>query len=460
MMIRNRLTLLFTTVVAAIMLLFAFAVYFFYAHDRQDEFRKLLHQQALMKASLLFDAGVDPTVLQLIYKNSRNVLHQEEVAIYDTAFVLRYHDAVDIDFVKETRPMIDAVKRQKSIAFIQDDWQVVGFLYRHSGQDYVITAAAHDDYGLHTLANLRDILIVLFLSSIIVTLLVSRFLAHQSLKPISSVVSGVEEITATNLDSRLDEGNSKDEIAVLSITFNRMLDRLEHSFEAQKQFVVNISHELRTPLAAIIAELDLARLRSRSADDYREAIDRARNDAGRLARLTSLLLDLAKASYDRTEIAMHDVRIDEVLIDASGSIHRNDPEADVNAVYDGEIEDDREITVRGNHYLLSTAFSNIMENGCKYSADRSVDVHISAVDGTVTVRFVDNGVGIPPDDVPHIFTPFFRGSNTKPAHGSGIGLSLTHRIIALHGGSITFESRLNEGTTFIVTLPNIGADRR
>ncbi len=460
MMIRNRLTLLFTTVVAAIMLLFAFAVYFFYAHDRQDEFRKLLHQQALMKASLLFDAGVDPTVLQLIYKNSRNVLHQEEVAIYDTAFVLRYHDAVDIDFVKETRPMIDAVKRQKSIAFIQDDWQVVGFLYRHGGQDYVITAAAHDDYGLHTLANLRDILIGLFLSSIVVTLLVSRFLAHQSLKPISSVVSGVEEITATNLDSRLDEGNSRDEIAVLSITFNRMLDRLEHSFEAQKQFVVNISHELRTPLAAIIAELDLARLRSRSADDYRDAIDRARNDAGRLARLTSLLLDLAKASYDSTEIAMHDVRIDEVLIDASGAVHRSDSEADVNVVYDDEIEDDREITVRGNHYLLSTAFSNIMENACKYSADRSVDVHIDAIDDAVTVRFVDNGAGIPPHDVPHIFTPFFRGSNTKPAQGSGVGLSLTHRIIALHGGSITFESRLNEGTTFVVTLPSIGADRR
>src|SRR5579872_2059526 len=115
MKIRSKLTLLFTALFAALLLVFALAIYFSNAKDREEQYYKRLRQQAITKTNLLMGAKVQPTVLQLIYKNSLNSLPQEEVAVYDTGFHLLYHDAVYIDKVKETRGMIDSIVRLKQI---------------------------------------------------------------------------------------------------------------------------------------------------------------------------------------------------------------------------------------------------------------------------------------------------------------------------------------------------------
>jgi signal transduction histidine kinase len=261
--IRTKLTLLFILI-----LVFAFAIYISHAENREDEFFKRLKQQAITKANLLLDANVDPEILQIIYKNTRNSLYLEEVAIFDTDFNLLYHDAVDIDFVKETENMIQEIKAKGDISFIQDGWQVVGFLFPYQGVNYIITAAAYDEYGYSKLQNLRYTLLIAFLFAIVVIYLLGLFYSKQVLKPIASVVNRVEEITATNLDLRVDEGKNKDEIGELAFTFNKMLDRLEKSFDAQKQFVSTISHELRTPLSAIIGEIEIAKSKSRNLEEY------------------------------------------------------------------------------------------------------------------------------------------------------------------------------------------------
>ncbi|MEJ7678446.1 MAG: hypothetical protein WKG06_11415 [Segetibacter sp.] len=113
MKIRNKLTLLFTLLFASLLLLFAVFIFVTSSTNRKEEYYKRLRQRAIVKANLLFDAKVEPVVLQVIYKNSQNSLLQEEVAIYDTSFNLLYHDAVDIDKVKETRSMIDEIVQKK-----------------------------------------------------------------------------------------------------------------------------------------------------------------------------------------------------------------------------------------------------------------------------------------------------------------------------------------------------------
>ena len=257
MKIRLKLTLLFTALFAALLLVFALAIYFSHARDREDQYFKRLHQQAVTKANLLLGAKVQPAVLQLIYKNSLNSLPQEEVAIYDTAFHLLYHDAVYIDRVKETRGMIDMIVQQHEIHFYVNDLQAIGFLYSYNGKPYVITAAAKDLDGLGRFRDLRIALIVGFIIAILLTLLAGTLFSRQALQPVSRIVDKVEEITASHLDLRITQGAGKDEIAELAQTFNRMLDRLENSFDAQKQFVSHIAHELRTPMATIIGELEI-----------------------------------------------------------------------------------------------------------------------------------------------------------------------------------------------------------
>jgi signal transduction histidine kinase len=455
MKIRNRLTLLFTAITAALLLAFAFAIYFTYAENREDEFYRQLRQQAITKANLLFDAQVEPEVLQTIYHNTRTSLYQEEVAIYDTSFNLLYHDAVDIDFVKETREMIDQIRRKKEIQFSQAGTQVVGFLFQHQGATYVITAASYDEYGFTKLENLRLSLIIGLLAGTVLIFLMGRFFSRQALKPVSDMVDKVEAITVTNLDLRLHEGSGKDEIAELAVTFNQMLDRLENSFASQRQFVSNVSHELRTPLAAIIGELELAKAQKRNLQEYESAIDYALADAKKLARLSTGLLDLAKASYDQAAIKLKHVRLDELLLDARQQVLKANSGYRINILFEQEIEDERFVTIRGNEYLLKTAFSNLMENGCKFSQNRQSDVSIGYGENQTTLLFADQGIGIPKEEHGQVFDSFYRGSNRSFAEGHGIGLSLTHKIIALHKGEISFTSTPSEGTTFRVAFRHL-----
>nr|WP_293841745.1 ATP-binding protein [uncultured Arsenicibacter sp.] len=453
MKIRNRLTILFTAIITAILLFFAVTVYLAYADFRDDQYVKRIEQQAYTKVRLLLQGQISPSVLKVIYENQPNTLFQEEMAVYDDQFKLIYHDDISEDFVKETSAMLQQICRTGNVQFKQEDRQVVGFLYQHGERTYLVTAAAYDEYGLSKLANLRNTIILTFIISILVVVVAGRFFASQALAPMADVVRQVGQITATSLHNRVPEGNGRDEIAELAITFNQMLDRLEKSFEAQQHFVSNVAHETGTPLAGIIAELDLAQRRTRQTEDYQQIIQRVLADARRLGRLTDGLLNLAKASYDPSVITMKPLRIDEILLDASHQVIRKDSACRVDMAFDPLADTDEPIIVRGNEYLLRVAFANIMENSCKFSADHHCLVTIRQEDQGCAIYFRDEGVGIQPDDLPHLFTPFYRGSQARQAEGHGIGLSLTYRIVTLHHGRINVQSVPGAGTTFCIHLP-------
>jgi len=456
--IRLKLTLLFAGLFAALLLAFSLVIYFSNANQREEEYFKRLKQLAITKANLLLEAKVEPAVLQVIYENSLSTLPQEEVAVFDTSFNLLYHDVGKVDKLKETRGMIDSIITLKEIHFYVEDLQAIGFVYPFRGKSYVVTAAAKDDYGLDKLRHLRYNLLIGFAAAILLTLLAGILFSRKALAPVSKMVEKVGEISANRLDLRIDTGGRRDEIAELARTFNQMLDRLESSFDAQKQFVSNISHELRTPLAAIIAELEISAFKGRTVEEYRETIQLILQDAQRLSRLSNDLLDLAKASYDQSGIHFRPVRLDEVLLDARQSILRMNGSYRVDIRFEKEPEDSDGVVVRGNEYLLKVAFMNLIENACKFSDDHRCVVTISFGEGKTVIRFADDGIGIPAADVEYVFTPFYRGQNKKHAPGNGIGLSLTQKIVALHQGKIGMESRLGDGTTFTVTLAQYRED--
>ena len=452
MKIRLKLTLLFSGLFAILLLAFSLAVYFYNANQREEGYYKRLRQLAITKTNLLLRAHVEPSVLQLIYQNSLNTLPQEEVAIYDTSYHLLYHDAMDIDKVKETTGMIDSIIEKKEIHFYVDDLQAVGFVYQFGKKMYVITAAAKDDEGLSKLKTLAVVLAVGFALAILLTFLAGILFSRKALAPVAEMLGKVEAISASHLDLRLDTGNGRDEIAELAQTFNRMLNRLESSFGAQKEFVSNISHELRTPLAVIIAELEVSAINARTTNEYKEIIQLVLLEARKLSRLSNDLLDLAKATYDYSGITFKELRLDEVLLDATQGVLRSNPEYRVELLFEKEMEECEGISIKGNEYLLKVAFANLIENACKFSAGHLSTVAISFEGKDPVLRCSDRGIGISPSDLSKIFTPFYRGENKKYADGNGIGLSLTARIIHLHNGTISVDSVVDEGTTFTIRL--------
>lgn len=453
MKIRSKLTLLYTVITTTILLLFAIVIYYTARENREKEFYALLRKEAITKANLFFDAHVDVQTLQNIYRNNRQILDEVEVAIYTTDFGLLYHDAVDIDFVKETREMIDEINRKSQISFYQQDWQVIGLQYVYKSQKYIIIAAAYDQYGYKKLNSLLHTLIIACLLSILIIYLTGRFFAQRAFLPIKKMTQKAALISATNLDLRLPHYTSRDELAELAMTFNQMLDRLEQSFDSQKQFVSNISHELRTPLATIITELELAVHKDRTTHEYKIALSNALSDTKKLVRLSNDLLDFAKASYDPSEITFKKIRVDEVLLDAVQQLQKANVGYRIDINFEDGFEDDTQISIDGNAYLLHVALINLLENGCKFSSDKRVLVKIFSTLEYIHLHIVDHGIGISTADIDQIFMPFYRGENSTFCDGNGIGLSLTQKIINLHHGTIAVQSTPLVGTTFIIKLP-------
>jgi two-component system, OmpR family, sensor histidine kinase ArlS len=446
MSIKSRLTLLFTFISGGILLLFALFVYISAANDRRSEFYNTLRKEAITRANVLLGAGIEPETLQTIYLEHREVINEVEVAIYEPEFNLLYHDAVDIDFVKETPEMIAEIIEKGEIRFTQEGWEVIGILYHFNDNPYILTAAAYDDYGHTKLANLMNILVFSWLAAVVIIFFAGRFFAWRVLEPVSQMVDKAEEISASHIGLRLNEGNGKDELAELAIAFNRMLDRLEDSFDAQKEFVSNVAHEIRTPLAAVMGEIELALSQKRSKEAYEEALKKVMTDAGRLSRLSTGLLDMTKTTYESGQISMKKVRLDEILMDARNEVIKNNAGYHIHIQFDESNEDENLITLNGNYYLLKVAFVNLMDNACKFSDNKTANVELKIESSTLIASVEDKGVGISDDDLNNVFTPFYRGKNKIISEGSGIGLPLTQRIVELHNGQINLISKPEKGT--------------
>lgn len=456
MKIRTALTLKNTCVTATIFLLCMTLIYLVSEHTRDQTFFRNLKSEGITKANLFLAGQVDAQTMQSVYLNNKKFINEVEVAVYTTDFQMLYHDAIQNDIVKETQSMIDEIRQKKEIEFHIGKYQGIGMVYPYQGKEYIVTAAAYDGYGYDNLVGLQEALIALFIVGLSLLFVAGYYLARLSLKPIRNIVNEAETITASHIDRRIPVKNEKDELGELSIAFNALLDRLEISFNSQKMFVSNVSHELRTPLAALIAELDVSLQKERTNDQYRRAMQNMQQDAKRMTRLIDGLLNLAKADYCKEEISMREVRLDELLLDVRELLLRAHPDYTIELLFCNEEEDDdRLITTLGNPYLLNIAFSNLIENNCKYSANHSSIVQISFREKWSVVRMSDNGFGMSDKDKENLFTLFYRGRDEKVAKGHGIGMTLSQKIIHLHGGNIAVHSEQGKGTLFVVELPHV-----
>ena len=456
MKIRTKLTWQNTGVTAAVFLFCMCLIYLLSEQARSRTFFHDLKSEALTKAHLYLQNQVDAQTMQSIYLNNRKFINEVEVAVYTTDFRMLYHDAIQSDIIKEDRNMINDILRRKEIEFYLGRYQGIGMLYSFGGKDYIVTAAAYDGYGYNNLYELQQTLLILFVVGLTLLFLAGYFLARASLKPIRDIVKEAESITAQHIHKRLPVKNEKDELGELSTTFNALLERLEISFNSQKMFVSNVSHEMRTPLAALMAELDLALQKERTGEQYRQAMQNVLQDARRMNKLIDGLLNLAKADYQKEQIKMQEIRLDELLLDVREFILRAHPEYHIDLLFEQEeADDDRLITVMGNLYLLNIAFSNLIENNCKYSDNKSSFIQISYWDKHTVIRLSDSGIGMSDTDKAHLFTLFYRGTQENVTEGHGIGMALSQKIIHLHQGTISVHSEEGKGTTFVVELPHI-----
>lgn len=452
MTLRNRLTLLFTAIVSGLLLVFCLVIYVVAERHRANEYRERLRAEAITSAELLLGRDtVGRQLYKLLDKNHMTVLNEEEIIIYTYRNEIVYESGTDYLTVSQSR--LDQVRLTGEVYWRSGSREIVGVRFGDRTNRFVVLASAIDKYGFSKQRNLAGLLTTGWVLAVLIVFATGRIYAGRALRPIRRIIGQIDTVTASHLERRLAEGPNADELTQLARRFNRMLDRLEDAFRQQRTFVSNASHELRTPLTAITGQLEVALLAGDDLDDLRATVRSVLDDVRDLNRLTNGLLSLANVSADESAVVMGPVALDELIWQVRADLLRLRPDAGVAVSFDNLSEPPANLYVTGSEPLLRTALFNLLENGSKFAPDHQVSLRLTVEPGAFVLAFHNNGPSIAADELPEIFKPFRRGSNGRTVAGHGIGLSLTERIVQLHWGRLTVASDVEQGTTFIVSLP-------
>jgi signal transduction histidine kinase len=258
-----------------------------------------------------------------------------------------------------------------------------------------------------------------------------------------------QRISAEDLSARLNLPSTNDEVGRLAATFDHMLARLDEAFQRERQFTADASHELRTPLAAMQAIIGVIRTERRKPQDYELALDDLAEETDRLRSLTENLLLLARRDTNQPMV-FDEVDIALLLRDLSDSLRPLAEKKGLSLVSNLP----ERLMINGDSDGLIRLFVNLLDNAIKYTPSGSITISMSLpANNMLTVAITDTGVGIPANDLPHIFDRFYRVERSRATRGSGLGLAIAAEIVQAHGGTIEVTSNPGEGTTFSVRLP-------
>ena len=278
---------------------------------------------------------------------------------------------------------------------------------------------------------------------------VTYFLAGRALSPFRTFSSYMEKLQTKNLSTQLQIPKTGDEIARLTCSFNKMLNRLNQAFEAQRQFSANAAHELRTPLAVMQTNLDvLQKQKAPTLEEYKKNVAILSEQTGRLSDLVNVLLEMTELqTVQRTDEIALSALVEEVLCDLTQVADNKGVKL---------IQEKGEATLVGSDPLIYRAIYNLVENAIKYNRPSgTVTVGIKTENDSAVLYVKDTGTGIQPENWKNIFAPFVREdkSRSRAMGGAGLGLALVRDIAGQHKGSVQIAQSSETGTEVVLTLP-------
>lgn len=451
MNIRTKLTLAFFCIVIVVVSAVSLSIYYFSAAYREHDFFRRLKNRAINTAKLLIEyEEVDASLLQRMERDNPANLPMQRIVVFNYKNQIMFMSEGTID-VPTDSALLNRVRLDGEVRFTREMQQVLGFMHTDRYDRFTVIATAVDTNGLDALHNLRSILLITFAASVVVVSVLGWIFSGRVLRPISRIVSEVDNITEENLEKRLDEGNNNDELGKLARTFNKMLVRLQRAFFAQRSFIANASHEIKTPITVMAGQIEVSLMQRRMPEYYIETLRSVLDGIKGMNKLSNQLLLLAQTSSDVHEFQFQQIRMDDVIWSAKEELSKAHPSYEIDVRFDIQMED-KDFTVVGEIELLRVAVLNLMDNGCKYSTDNTVVVTVNSHHDHLIVEFVNHGKTISFEEESRIFEPFFRGASGKKAKGFGIGLPLTKRIMDLHRASIRLDNSQPGFTRFVISL--------
>jgi heavy metal sensor kinase len=286
--------------------------------------------------------------------------------------------------------------------------------------------------------------------------LLGYFLAGRATRPLGKIIGTAARLRPSRLEERLEIRGTGDELDKLALTVNHFLDQLRDYLERHREFVDNAAHELRSPLAAVQSAIEVTLNSDRTTEEYQEMLGEIADECGQLRLLVNQLLLLAETDSQRFQVVRLPVQLGRLVERSTEMFRGAAEERGVRLAASGG----EAITVPGDADRLRQVVNNLIDNSLKFTPPGGhvlVTVRSDPRLRQAVLRVTDTGLGIAPEDLPHVFERFYRADKSRgrdgAAAGNGLGLSICRSIVLSHGGSIEVESELGKGATFIVRLP-------
>jgi len=460
MSLRVRLSLLYTSIVGGILLLFGVAIYGAVRFTLISQMDSLLKRTA---SDLLPNVYVD-TSGQLSVIRSPTLDFSTDVFVQVWGRGNRLRDASPN--VSQLNRPLDAIGLQSSEPVFRDVNLTTEMGTAHLRVLTIPLVLGDRQVGalqigssLAVLDATQQTLLLVLGIGVIISMSVAGLMAwvstRQALTPLEAVTQTALQITrADDLSRRIPyQGPAEDEVGQLINAFNQTLGRLENLFHTQRRFLADVGHELRTPLTVIKGNVDLMRRIAPKDADLVESMDSIESESDRLTRMVGDLLLLAQAESGKLPLDRRLVELDTLLLEVMQQMKVLARER-----LKLNLSDIDQVLVCGDKDRLKQVMVNLIDNAIHYTpkgGEVVVGLGKSGYQARLTVS--DNGPGIPPEDLPHIFERFYRGeksrTRTRDGKGFGLGLSIAYWIVRNHGGKIEVDSRNGRGTTFCVWLP-------
>jgi two-component system heavy metal sensor histidine kinase CusS len=315
-------------------------------------------------------------------------------------------------------------------------------------QAYTLQVAQDRSSDERVERNFAVLFVIVLSGSILASAVIAIIVTKRGLRPLGEMTQSLGRIGPTHLKERMIPDEWPRELQPLAIAFDDMLKRLDDSFTRLSQFSADLAHELRTPIANMMGEAQVALTRDRTAGEYRETLESTIGECERLSRIVDNLLFVARVDAAREPIARKrfDARRAVEKIAAFYQTIAEDHHVVIRCNGEGQIYADPDLFERALGNLLGNALRFTPENG-------SIQIALSEHDGDFEVAVSDNGYGIAPEHLPRVFDRFYRAESSRGSDGAGLGLALVKSIVDLHGGAVSIESKLGDGTTVTLTFP-------
>lgn len=452
MNIRQKIVLSFTSMIIVVAGISFVVIYTSFAEYREEEFQQRLKEKTTFTLTFLEEVQVlNRSILHALDRVTLNEMYEEKILLFDKDKKLIYSSIDDLKITFTENLLKNLTPQNNWIETKNGDYDVVAVYLRFQDDEFYGISMAYDAFGYAKLEYLRVILIITFIAMVIMAVLLTFYISQQISRPLIKMAAQIESVKFDSGLHDIDIPQTKDEIHVLATRFNELMKRLNESFEFQKHAVHHISHELKTPIAVLVSNLERAESET-DLDVIKLFLQHQKEDTKNLADIINALLEIAKAESGFTPHTEM-LRMDDLLFDSIEKLKPLNPGFTFSVSLSDKIESEEHLTLNGNKRLLKAAIINLLVNAIQYNAGTQVNIELEANAFSLKITFKNAGDTIQPHEQPFMFQHFFRGENSRSKRGFGLGLVFMHKIIQLHGGTITYHVQPANVNVFTITLP-------